>query len=68
VKDKPIDLAAREVSADGGPRCSESMLRRLQAKGVVKPSRDAWGTRWLFGADDVSAARAYLTKRQSAAA
>ena len=65
MKDKPIDVAAREVAAASGERCSESALRRLERKGVVRPTRDPWGRR-LFGADDIAAARDYLTRRRAA--
>jgi DNA-binding transcriptional MerR regulator len=62
VKDKPIDEAAREIAA-AGRRCSESALRRLERKGIVKPARDPWGRR-LFGADDIEAARKHLAAQQ----
>ena len=61
-KDKGIAEAAQKVAAEGGPRCSEGALRRLERLGVVHPARDSWGRR-LFGDDDVAAARRHLERR-----
>jgi DNA-binding transcriptional MerR regulator len=58
-KDRGISEAAREVP------CAEGTMRRLDKRGIVKPTRDPWGRR-LFGDDDIAAAREALKQRQSA--
>ncbi|MEX0733317.1 MAG: MerR family transcriptional regulator [Steroidobacteraceae bacterium] len=54
TKIKGISRAARDVG------CCEQTLRRLEARRIVQPIRDAGGRR-RFGEDDVRAARLYLS-------
>jgi DNA-binding transcriptional MerR regulator len=43
--------------------CSEGTLRRLDAEGVVTPTRDPWGRR-LFSQADVEAVKAHLARKR----
>ena len=67
MKDLGIAEAAHEVAANGGPKCSEGILRRVEGIGVVTPKRDPWGRR-LYSQADIAAVRAHLLQREQIAA
>jgi len=58
VKNKGIARAAHEAD------CSEGAMRRLERKGIVRPTRDQWGRR-LYGEDDIAAARKHFAEQSA---
>lgn len=59
-REQPVGIA----EAAHRVKCSEWTLRRLDYRGIVRPSRDPWGRR-LYTVDDLESARRYLNARRA---